>query len=960
MRTAPICLRAVALALLVCASGLSPADAQAKEPEAVEQSWRGHADEAVVIELARSYGVDVVHSKHWRDGELAEFLRGVELLPARLRERGDRRIKLERSPRACMFGLGRYTRTCPTFDKDEETFYLYSVAPGQGEGSARTLGALDMTERARLWRRRAAIHLFVSLYDQEHEWSLRRRWRSINGWNARGDQSFNIDTWGFSRYLGRQSAHFDLVTFAEEFFARPEDILADSSRPGAKARLAEYDWNISLACQEFTKVRIFGRYVAQIEPTWIEPSRGPVGSSPVSMCTEFERWADVKNVEGVDFLLAAATSDRPESLYGHLLLGVRYKDDASVRSSGFEPVFQYGAITDTNVSKIEYFTKGLFGGFPSIIQPNTFRGVDRLFNQYEQRTLRRYGFNLSPKQKRQVMQRLWEAERHITYPYYFMSDNCASMLIDLILPAIDDIELPAHVRFALMPTEVVDLFASVENGDRGQLLIKRTETHFSSREIAMDAVPGRRGALEALSDALEAAGADTQKVRALAVIDERLDRRDPQDRERAYKELTEALVELLKRHGAAKPDEARAVTMLAIDYLYFSTRIERYFMDLAFYHRRLIYAGALESPPTYTIAEQLQMRRDLYEVEDLQKRQEAMLALAKLSDRRLREGKRREFNQKELDDLAAIERVQAAYLASLDALATTIETFVPELDGVSYIDGKVEVFETEQLRRDQLAMGPPGKGRYVIGVSGGLVSDGSDLGEPVGWGELSASLIYERLGEQRRRGFRPDIQSRALGLDAEFKLGEDIARNLKVDLTLFEFMSVEQRLGPVRRNWRDAFGWGIKVGADHDGRRGMDLGLAGEIGYLYPVWTRDNVSSFFVVGAMAALRTDWGRAQDPEYLGAKAFLLGQLHLYGRYANVIRFSAETYQYARLDGIDHYWDARARVQTEHVLADINQQLLLLQPYVQYEFTELDYREDANGFSNLRAGLRLELPF
>ena len=87
------------------------------------------------------------------------------------------------------------------------------------------------------------------------------------------------------------------------------------------------------------------------------------------------------NLESIDVLVASATADRPESLYGHLLLHIRYAG----RSEGFEPVYQFGAVTDTNVDPITYFSRGLFGGFLSVIELNSFRAVDRIFLQYEQR-----------------------------------------------------------------------------------------------------------------------------------------------------------------------------------------------------------------------------------------------------------------------------------------------------------------------------------------------------------------------------------------------------------------------------------------------------------------------------------------------------------------------------------------------------------------------------------------------
>ena len=946
--------------VLVCSS----ASASAAEPIS---GWEGHPDEGLVHQIAREYDVLLVPGKFWRAGEVEALLLGLESLPDEMALSRPRRV--ERRKQACLFGMGRDSEACPDGSKDGQTFYLYHLTPIHGEGSTRALRWLDEVERQRLFYARAMVHMVMQDVDDRYQWSEARLWKQINGWNRRGVRAFNRDIWGASRYRGARSAREDLLTFAEEYFVRPEDILRQSDQPDARTRYEDFDWNLSLSCQEFTKSRILLGLIQENIQAHYEPlvrAPEPDERGPRTACSQFEAWAKSHEVESIDLLLAAATADRPESLYGHLLLSVRYREGQTVRSRGFDPVYQYGAVTDTNVGKIEYFSKGLFGGFLSLIQPNTFRGTDRLFMQYEQRTLRRYALNLSPQQVRHVMERLWEAERRVIFPYYFLSDNCASMLIDLLAPALDDLDMPRILRLGLMPTEVLDVFASVQNGARGPLLVKRPETHFSSREVAMDAVPRRRAALATLTSAVS-----SDLSSPLIDLDAHLDDRSPASRAEAYDSLESLLLSDAYRSAIAQ-DQGAATAL--IDYLYYSSRVERYFMDVAFYERRIIHASALAEPLQLTAEEQIDIRRKLYEEEDLVKRQEAMLALAAMTDDRLRDGDKREFTPSELERLERIKQTQRAYLSALDTLAKTIESYHPNLDGVSFVGDKVAAFEREQERRDNLSMGPPGKGRFVLGAAAASVaSDASALATPSSLSlSLSASVVHERLGEQRRRGFRSDIGSRTLGLDVEGWLQLDdpnappLHRQLRVDGTLFQFMTIEQLLGPVQESWRDVFGWGLDLGLDHDGMRDMLFGVRAEGGYVYPIWRDDGVASFFLVGLYLSGRMDWTRLanNDPDLIGLKAFLMGKIHLYGAYANALRFEASTSQFARVDGLDHRWNASARVQTEHVLGEWNQQLLLLRPYLSYDFSTLDYRSverfsQKRAFQSARAGVMIELP-
>ena len=286
------------------------------EDSAALEKWAAHADYEKVVKLHEDHGVLLVHSRAWKDGEVDDVLRAVQLLPkfvAKSLRYSPTRI--ERRAKACLYGMGRYSGACPTFSKDGQSFYLYTNPPVQGEGATRKLRALRPDEVASLMRQRAIVHLAMVRHDQKYAWSLSENWRTINGWDRRGKNAFNLDIWGYSRYMGMQSAHLDLVTFAEEFFVRPQDILRASSKPDAMARLKEIDWDLTLACQQFTKIRILNKFIARAEPSWVEPARGKPGAGPLGQCEEFERWADMQNVEGVDLLLAAATSEgRPVGL----------------------------------------------------------------------------------------------------------------------------------------------------------------------------------------------------------------------------------------------------------------------------------------------------------------------------------------------------------------------------------------------------------------------------------------------------------------------------------------------------------------------------------------------------------------------------------------------------------------------------------------------------------------------
>lgn len=923
------------LGFLLAASSLTlPASAYAQTEDLEDlAAWTTDPGFDLARRLWTEHRILPLHEleSQWKPEELMALERGAAAVPRIIVDGLPQTVRMRRVHRTCLFGVGRYTKGCPTYDR-RGNFLVYDLPPLQGEGPVMRLKPLNADERAEIQYRRAAVHAIFSAFDEEHEWSDDPRWRAINGWRSRR-QAMNRDMWGFSRYLGSRTPSLDLVTFAESWLVRPEDVIDP-------ARRDTLDPNMGLECQEFTKARFFAERLALLDPAWHPPARDP--RPPPEQCPAFEAWAKLDHIEAIDLLVASATADRPESLYGHLLLHIRYDD----RSEGFEPVYQFGAVTDTNVDPLTYFSRGLLGGFLSVVEVNSFRAVDRMFLQYEQRGLRRYELALSPRQRRNLMERLWEYERRYRYPYYFFSNNCASFLIDLIGPALE-LDVPDRSHLVVAPTDVLDYLADVENGERGALLRKRPEMEFSSREVAQASVRKRREALHAM---LDATAAPPKTERLLLRLDRALDDEDPVVREAAYRDIEELLLGMLKTTRGDAVDHA-------IDYLYHASRIERYFAEVAFFRVREIKMNAVLEPRHYSADELLERRRELYATEDPEERFAKLLEWTEAHEKQIIEGPHRQLTPREQRAMQLAKATEDAYAAALDAQANVIETFRPDFDGVAYLQQKEDAFVAAQKRRDALAVGPSGKGRIALGGAAAVV-DGAEFA-PHGTVVGSYSFIWERLGEQRRRGFRSDVESRALGFELFVPTTEEFWLNADLDVTLFRFLTIEQKLGAIRRSFFDVFGWGADVRLDHDGRRGLDF--AGNVagGLLVPVWQTDSAANHLVLGLWADARvalTDQGRLSLG---GGDAFARLLVHLGGVYANSLRLEVGTRQWLGVENLSHQWEHRARLSTEHASWWVGQYPLVISPWIQGEWTSLDFTGTRTDFRAVRAGLSFELP-
>lgn len=927
-------------------TGLASALSEELLRRAGERDVLAAQTETRVAELRRRYGLLVDTPSRWQPEEIAALVRGARALPDPLFERLRRRpVRLVREQHACLFGMGRYSEACPTFGDDARTFYIYESPPLLGEGPVQEYALLRAEEQRELQLRRAVVHLVMALEDRARGWSETFAWQQVNGWHVAMRGPHNQDVWGYARPMGMRSAHLDFVTFAEAYFVRPEDLLLErQDQPEVARRLEELDPNATLGCQFFTASRALRGVMAERAPGWEEPARMlPRAAMAGARCPAFEAWARLDDLDGFDVLLAAATS-RPQSLYGHLLLHVKYRGGGLVRGMGFEPVYQFGALTDSNVDPIDYLIKGVVGGFPTVLELNSFRGVDRLFLQYEKRNLRRFTLQLNAEQSHRLLERLWESERRTLYPYRFLNANCASFLVDLMEPALG-LDLPERDGAIIMPTDVLDLLASVDNGDEGRLLIKRPDTLRSGREVAQEAARKRRALLLSLADAIDA---DRRTRAHFDDLLEALEDPEPATRERAYANAEALFTTLATEH----PEQAQ----LLVDTLYNSVLVERFFMDNAHYARRALLFAAQGPRPQLSAQELIARRRELYRDEDLVARAEAQAHWAAHTTIDI-DPSTVSWSPDEQAVLDHEAQTRASYLRALQAQSRLIEAHLPDWDGVAYLGARAQRYLERMQALDARSKAPSGRHRLTLG-GGATDALRTHL-------ELSYSPIEDRLGEVRQRGYRGDIESRVFGLDLAAELGPDLqqtAETLQADLVIFRYASLQRTYGAVRRGFLDAAGWGLDLRASHDGRRALYFGLSATPSLLMPLWrARDDVNHL-VVGLGAYVGFDAHR-ESSALLGADLQLRGQLHLFGSYANVLRLWASSAQLASLPGGWRY-EVRAGLAAELLLATFDESPLVVGPFIDALYTTRDYRPLDDGqspfFGTWRAGLRVELPF
>ncbi len=887
-------------------------------------AWSATAYAAPTTELDE-LGVRVLGS--WSPQELAALARGAQALPAEVRAVVGP-IWFSRVHHACPFAMGAYNRTCPTYatEDGQRVFVVYDSLSVQGQGPPTRLAALNDAEQRDLLVRRAVVHAFIGALEQQQRWSDDEQWRRLDFWRPGVEQPFNRDPWGYSRYLGMQSPQLDLVTFAEEYFVRPETVLRESAAPDAPERLRGLDRDLAMECQEFSKTRFLVRQLRNFAPAWTPPEDPDAPDD----CAAFTAWAGLETLEGIDVLYAAATADRPQSLWGHLLVHIRHHD----RVDGFEPVYQFGAVIAADIDPFEYLGRGLMGGFYAVLDPNDFRSIDREILRSEQRSLKRYRLQLSKVQSLRVLQRIWEMERRTRLPYWFFDENCAAFLADLVQSALVDVKIDSRSDFIVAPTDVLDHFAAIDNPPVGKLLRKLPEEALSNRERARWARAERGALLAALRERF--AGAE---LHAFDATRRELESLDPNTRSAAYANLGALLATLGGDHRVARV-------------LSYNVMVERYYLESRTGEMNKLWAKLRLATNDVSVDERLAQRRELYLHEDLDRRAAQRLARDEAALAAFQSAPRREPRPAE-------RRLRDEQVATRDAFlrAVHVQRAYHERNG----EGAAQ---SEQLRRDEEAalrhdhaardarsIGKSGKGRLGVGGSAVLAP-----GLLRGGIEVDFAFLAERLGSQRQRGFRPDIETQVFALNLLLPPPGTDVDGIEGDLVLLRYLTIEQLLGPARRSWLDVFGYGFDIHALRVPRYGIDWGLQASGGLLLPVLASESLVSHLVFGAFPTVQWLARGDADRAFGGVWGFARAQLHLWGNYANVARLEAAATPTLDLATFEPGVALRGDLALEVYLGEVTNRPVLLVPHATVERTNARIEGDPRDVS-WRVGLRLE---
>ncbi|MBN6512726.1 DUF4105 domain-containing protein [Acinetobacter pittii] len=172
---------------------------------------------------------------------------------------------------------------------------------------------------------------------------------------------------------------------------------------------------------------------------------------PQVKCTEFENWIGQIKPYKATLIYATDFMGNPSSMFGHTLLRLDPKDQQQLNLVSY--AVNYAATVAGN-DNWSYAWKGLTGQYPGEYSLMPYYRKVKEYGDFESRDLWEYELNLSPEETRFLVSHIWEMQ-HVSFPYYFVSDNCAYRLLGLVDLVKPESNLQEKFTYASIPMETI-------------------------------------------------------------------------------------------------------------------------------------------------------------------------------------------------------------------------------------------------------------------------------------------------------------------------------------------------------------------------------------------------------------------------------------------------------------------------------------------------------------------------
>ena len=282
----------------------------------------------------------------------------------------------------------------------------------------------------------------------------------------------------YARYPISKSGYKSAVHSNEFFLSqkgrfRPEEELITNIQAAAAsvARLSAKsftgDTNQEIAC----------RFPARLR--WLQKALNWDFDSNIFLkCSRYQQFIFRGGIKSISVIFATGFLGNPASYFGHPLIKFNLGSDTG---NLLDVSLNFGALTPDQENPFLYVSKGLLGGYDAAFSHIQFFFHHHNYAETELRDLWEYELDMNKEEVHLIVDHAYEM-LGMKITYYFLWDNCASRMAELLEFVFDTPLLPAYAPYAI-PNTLFDRLAHGKRSD-GRPFVRRIE-HVPSRETRM-------------------------------------------------------------------------------------------------------------------------------------------------------------------------------------------------------------------------------------------------------------------------------------------------------------------------------------------------------------------------------------------------------------------------------------------------------------------------------------------
>ena len=302
--------------------------------------------------------------------------------------------------------------------------------------------------------------LFYSLFytlDQTYRWSERAKWRELNGWQGYLSSYMqplphakNRQTPDYLLHSNEDSPRHDFASFMAWYLSASKENESDSP-----------------LCRYLSHARFAHAILKELDASF--PNK--LGD-PFKECHGFKQWAKYDAIGRIEINYATPLTKSATSSFGHIYLRIVYDDAQGYHPIAHSKSISFLANTSSHAQgSMGYILGGLFGAFRARLHLQPFWETYQTYVVKERRDIVQWRINFSPQEQKRFLERVWTLRNKAEYQYFFLQENCSTLLIDLLnsaLPLSRQVKQPGVMGKG--PTKALDQLALAKAESGGSLL----------------------------------------------------------------------------------------------------------------------------------------------------------------------------------------------------------------------------------------------------------------------------------------------------------------------------------------------------------------------------------------------------------------------------------------------------------------------------------------------------------